>query len=85
MSPCAARTPRADFQARPYVPTLNPPEHHVSGLFLFCEFLYNPMAMATGCSIPVVRAHGVGVDWVQFPAARPKKNSSPMRGGFFFC
>jgi hypothetical protein len=31
------------------------------------------MAMATGCSIPVVRAHGVGVDWVQFPAARPNK------------
>lgn len=27
--------------------------------------------LKSGCSIPVVRAHGVGVDRVQFPAPRP--------------
>lgn len=31
-------------------------------------FCYNKFK--TGCSIPAVRAHGVGVDWVRFPASR---------------
>ncbi len=35
----------------------------------------------SGCSIPVVRVHGVDVDRVQFPAARQEKIS---REGRFF-
>lgn len=31
-----------------------------------------------GCSIPVVRVHGVHLDWVQFPAARH------LRGSYHF-
>ena len=37
--------------------------------FLF-EFFVNGKIYMTGCSIPVVRMHGVHVDRVQFPAAR---------------
>ncbi len=32
--------------------------------------------MEAGCSIPVVRVHGVDIDRVRFPAARPNKNQS---------
>jgi hypothetical protein len=60
----------------------SPQDFGLRGLFLFYKYLYNRMAMATGCSIPVVRAHGVGVDWVQFPAARPKKSLSLKWGTF---
>jgi hypothetical protein len=32
--------------------------------------------------MPVVRVHGVDVDWVQFPAARIQQKS-PLLSGFF--
>ena len=39
----------------------------------------------TGCSIPVVRAHGVRLDRVRFPAARQNKNHPELVEGWFFC
>jgi len=41
------------------------------------------IASKSGCSIPVVRVHGVDVDRVRFPAARQKNKKAP-HGAFLF-
>ena len=48
-----------------------------SGAFFFyspSSFIIIKPSYDSGCRIVVVRAHGVGVVWVRFPAARPKRS-----------
>ena len=55
---------------------------YFSLFFLSCFSGKISEVQTTGCRIPVVRMHGVHVDRVQFPAARPKESVSG-NGRFF--